>query len=447
MTRVAIIGAGPSGLAMLRAFASERDKGGDIPDLVCYEKQSDWGGLWNYSWRTGLDDHGEPVHNSMYRYLWSNGPKECLEFADYSFEEHFGKPIASYPPRAVLWDYIKGRVEKSDVRKYIRFENSVRHVTFDEDTEQFQLVAHDHASDTVTTDTFDNVVVASGHFSVPNMPHFPGYDTFGGRILHAHDFRDALEFAGKDLMLIGSSYSAEDIGSQCWKYGAKSIITSSRAGTMGFNWPDNWTEKPILTHVDGNTVHFADGTSAEVEAIISCTGYKHHFPYLEDDLRLITGNLLWTDGLYKGVTWQRNPKLFYLGMQDQYYTFNMFDAQAWFARDMILGRIETPDQATMEADSQPWHDRNAALADAYEEIDFQGDYTQHLVDLTDYPDFNIPAVNAMFKTWKGHKGKSIMEYRDWGFTSTLTGTQAPVHHTKWAEALDDSMDSYLVIGD
>ena len=432
---------------MLRAFASERDNGGDIPDLVCYEKQSDWGGLWNYSWRTGLDDHGEPVPNSMYRYLWSNGPKECLEFADYSFEEHFGKPIASYPPRAVLWDYIKGRVEKSDVRKYIRFDNSVRHVTFDEGTEQFQIVAHDHASDTVTSDTFDNVVVASGHFSVPNMPHFPGYDTFSGRILHAHDFRDALEFAGKDIMLIGSSYSAEDIGSQCWKYGAKSIITSSRAGTMGFNWPDNWTEKPILTHVDGNTVHFADGTSAEVEAIISCTGYKHHFPYLEDDLRLITGNLLWTDGLYKGVTWQRNPKLFYLGMQDQYYTFNMFDAQAWFARDMILGRIETPDQASMEADSRPWHDRNAALADAYEEIDFQGDYTQHLVDLTDYPDFNIPAVNAMFKTWKGHKAKSIMEYRDWGFASTLTGTQAPVHHTKWAEALDDSMDGYLAIGD
>ena len=45
----------------------------------------------NYSWRTGLDKHGSPVHNSMYRYLWSNGPKECLEFADYTFEEHFGK--------------------------------------------------------------------------------------------------------------------------------------------------------------------------------------------------------------------------------------------------------------------------------------------------------------------------------------------------------------------
>ena len=38
------------------------------------------------------------VPNSMYRYLWSNGPKECLEFADYSFDEHFGKPIPSFPP-------------------------------------------------------------------------------------------------------------------------------------------------------------------------------------------------------------------------------------------------------------------------------------------------------------------------------------------------------------
>ena len=100
--RVAVIGAGPSGLAQLRAFQSAKAKGEEIPEVVCFEKQSNWGGLWNYTWRTGLDENGEPVHSSMYRYLWSNGPKEGLEFADYSFEEHFGKQIASYPPRAVL---------------------------------------------------------------------------------------------------------------------------------------------------------------------------------------------------------------------------------------------------------------------------------------------------------------------------------------------------------
>jgi cation diffusion facilitator CzcD-associated flavoprotein CzcO len=128
MTRVAIIGAGPSGLGQLRAFAAVRDAGGAIPEVVCFEKQADWGGLWAYTWRTGLDPHGEPVHSSMYRYLWSNGPKECLEFADCSFEEHFGQSIPSFPPRAVLHDYITGRAAKSNVRDWIRFETAVRRV-------------------------------------------------------------------------------------------------------------------------------------------------------------------------------------------------------------------------------------------------------------------------------------------------------------------------------
>ncbi len=43
--RIAIIGAGPSGLAQLRAFQSAKMKGEDIPEIVCFEKQSDWGGL------------------------------------------------------------------------------------------------------------------------------------------------------------------------------------------------------------------------------------------------------------------------------------------------------------------------------------------------------------------------------------------------------------------
>ena len=79
--RVAVIGAGPSGLAVLRAFQTAKANGDEIPEIVCFEKQDNWGGLWNYTWRTGLDQYGEAVHGSMYRYLWSNGPKEGLEFA------------------------------------------------------------------------------------------------------------------------------------------------------------------------------------------------------------------------------------------------------------------------------------------------------------------------------------------------------------------------------
>ncbi|WP_299846076.1 NAD(P)/FAD-dependent oxidoreductase [uncultured Roseovarius sp.] len=441
--RVAIIGAGPSGLAQLRAFQSAAKKGEDIPDIVCYEKQSDWGGLWNYTWRTGVDEDGEPCHCSMYRYLWSNGPKEGLEFADYTFDEHFGKEIASYPPRAVLFDYIKGRVEKAGVRDWIRFNNVVRDVRFDDASGKFTVRARDSKADSETEEEFDHVIVASGHFSTPNVPYYPGFESFNGRVLHAHDFRDAREFKDKDLLILGTSYSAEDIGSQCWKYGCKSITVAHRTAPMGYNWPENWQEVPALVKVEGRTAYFKDGTSKEVDAIILCTGYRHHFNFLPDDLRLKTANRLAAADLYKGVVWNKNPAMFYLGMQDQWFTFNMFDAQAWWVRDQIMGKIALPDAATMAADPKAREAAEDALEDDYACIRYQGDYVQELIDETDYPSFDVEAANQAFFAWKKHKKKGIMEFRNHGYTSPMTGKQAPPHHTPWKDALDDSLEAYL----
>ena len=441
--RVAIIGAGPSGLAQLRAFQSAQQQGADIPEVVCFEKQDTWGGLWNYTWRTGTDAAGEPCHGSMYRYLWSNGPKEGLEFADYSFDAHFGKPIASYPPRAVLFDYIEGRVIRAGVRDRIRFNTLVRDVRYAEDRQTFTLTARDTLKDEETVETFDHVIVATGHFSTPNVPYYPGFESFGGRILHAHDFRDALEFQDKDILILGTSYSAEDIGSQCWKYGAKSITVAHRTAPMGYAWPDNWQEVPKLDRVEGKTAHFIDGTSKAVDAIILCTGYQHHFPFLPDDLRLKTANRLATADLYKGVAWVKNPRLFYLGMQDQWFTFNMFDAQAWWARDVILGRIALPDQATMQADVTEREAREDAGEDDYAAIKYQGDYVAELMAETDYPNFDVDAACEAFYQWKKHKKQDIMTFRDNGYVSPLTGTKAPAHHTPWKDALDDSLESYL----
>jgi trimethylamine monooxygenase len=443
MTRVAIIGAGPSGLAQLRAFQSAQNKGAEIPEVVCFEKQANWGGLWNYTWRTGLDEYGEPVHGSMYRYLWSNGPKECLEFADYTFEEHFGKPIASFPPRAVLFDYIQGRVEKAGLRDFVRFRSPVRMVNYSEETGQFTVSVNDLENDKTYDEVFDNVVVATGHFSTPNVPQFDGVESFNGRVLHAHDFRDALEFKDKDILIVGSSYSAEDIGSQCWKYGARSITASYRTSPMHFHWPENWETKPLLTRLENNTAHFKDGTSKHIDAVILCTGYLHYFPFLPDSLRLITTNRLWPLDLYKGVAWEANPKLFYIGMQDQFYTFNMFDAQAWYARDMIMGRIEAPSLADMRANSAIWREREEKLADDEQMIWFQGDYTQELIDATDYPNFDIEGVNKTFMDWEHNKHEDIMTFRNKSHRSLMTGNMQPPHHTSWSDEMDDSMESYL----
>ncbi len=441
--RIAILGAGPSGLAQLRAFEAARLAGADIPEIVCYEKQSDLGGLWNYTWRTGLDAYGEPVHGSMYRYLWSNGPKECLEFADYSFEEHFGRPIPSYPPRAVLRDYIMGRVEKSGARQYIRFNTAVHWVDYAEDTGKFAVTVRDLKEDLLCTEEFDYVVVATGHFSTPNAPYFEGLNQFPGRVMHAHDFRDACEFAGKDLLLIGSSYSAEDIGTQCHKYGANSVTFSYRSQPMGFEWPKSFKEVPLLTKVVGKTAYFKDGSSQDVDAIILCTGYQHHFPFLPDELTLNTHNRLYPEGLYKGIFLEKNPKLVFLGMQDQYYTFNMFDAQAWYARDVILDRITLPNESAMAADRAHWVSQEQKVENPFQAIDFQAAYIRDLLQPTDYPTFDVEGVAEIFKQWEHHKEADILGYRNQSYRSTLTGTLAPTHHTPWMQAMDDSLETFL----
>ena len=441
MTKVAIIGSGPCGLSMLRAFQQAEEKGQEIPEIVCYEKQEDWGGLWNYSWRTGSDQYGDPVPNSMYRYLWSNGPKECLEFADYSFDEHFTQPIPSFPPREVLYDYILGRAKKANLKKYIKFNTTVTHVNFNGN--QFEVSVLNKKDNSVSSNTYDYVVVASGHFSVPYIPEYDGMKSFPGRILHGHDFRDAEEFRNKDVVVLGSSYSAEDIALQCYKYGAKSVTIGYRNNPMGFKWPDGMKEVHHLDRLEGNKAIFKDGHEQNADAVILCSGYLHHFPYLEESLKLKTGNRLYPPKLYKGVVWEDNHKLMYLGMQDQFHTFNMFDCQAWFARDVIMEKIIMPDVEDIKNDIDKWVSDEEDLEDPIQMIDFQTEYTKELHSASDYPAIDFELIREHFKNWEHNKEENIMTYRNNSFSSAVTGTGAPIHHTPWSDDMDDSMTTFM----
>lgn len=441
--KIGIIGAGPSGLAMLRAFESEQKKGNPVPEIKCFEKQDNWGGMWNYTWRTGVGKYGEPLHGSMYKYLWSNGPKECLEFSDYTFREHFGQTISSYPPREVLFDYIQGRIKQSNARDFIQFNTVARWVDYLPETKQFRVVFDNLKKNETFEELFDYLIVATGHFSTPNMPFFKGIDNFPGAVMHAHDFRGADQFKDQRVLLVGSSYSAEDIGVQCFKHGSRNITISYRSNPIGMKWPDGIKEKPLLTHFEDNVAFFKDGTSEAYDAVILCTGYQHKFPFLPDNLRLKTKNCLYPDGLYKGIVSQENDRLLFLGMQDQYYTFNMFDTQAWFARDYMLDRIQLPSQDERSQDIAKWIVAEAATETGDEHIDFQTSYIKDLISYTDYPPFNLDKVAGMFKSWIKDKETNILSYRDKVYTSVMDNTKAEKHHTTWMNELDDSLERYL----
>jgi len=112
-------------------------------------------------------------------------------------------------------------------------------------------------------------------------------------------------------------------------------------------------------------------------------------------------------------------------------------------RDAIMGRIEIPDLAARQADVAERIERENAGEDDYYAIRYQGDYVAELIDETDYPSFDVDGACDAFYQWKKHKKADIMTFRNNSYKSVITGTMAPVHHTPWKDALDDSLEVYL----
>src|SRR5699024_10222907 len=68
----------------------------------------------------------------------------------------------------------------------------------------------------VVTDTgaawiADHVINATGTWSRPFWPHYPGRASFRGRQLHVHDYVSAAEFAGERVVIVGAGISASQL--------------------------------------------------------------------------------------------------------------------------------------------------------------------------------------------------------------------------------------------
>ena len=224
---------------------------------------------------------------------------------------------------------------KSDLTQFIKWNTSVRYVRYNKQSDDFTVTTEDLKTGHTSDSNFTHVIVAVGIFNSPEKPYFDGIETFPGRIIHSHDFRDATQFKGQRVLVVGAKYSAEDMALQCMKFGAKSIVTSYRSSPMNYKWPIGIEERPLVKKIIGKVVHFLDGSSSEFDSIILSTGYKYKFPFMETSLRLTSSSTLYPASLYKGSLWLQggNRKLFYMGVQHQFFTFTMFDAEGlWICR-------------------------------------------------------------------------------------------------------------------
>lgn len=166
---------------------------------------------------------------------------------------------------------------------------------------------------------------------------------------------------------------------------------------------------------------------------------------MKDDLKLKSRNFLWIQNLWKGVVWINNPRLMYIGMQDQFYTYTLFASEAWLVRDIILGKITVPSKEEMVTYDKLWQADFEKIKSDEDAIRFQGRHIVDIAKMTDYPDPKIAECDQLFIDWENNKHAKFggLKYRDYGHVSPHTGTMAPVPKNSWWENYTDSLKEWL----
>ena len=113
--------------------------------------------------------------------------------------------------------YIEDYTEKFELSKHIQYSKfvlSVKRLSPDLISKWEVKTCH-YNTKAETTELFDHVIIANGHFSVPTVPEIKGREKFEGKIMHVHDYRDPfkqnLVNPDSKVLIVGASFSAIDM--------------------------------------------------------------------------------------------------------------------------------------------------------------------------------------------------------------------------------------------
>ena len=118
-SKVCVIGAGAAGLCAARRLAEAQ------LSPVIFEQTNVVGGTWVFNESTGMDQHGLPIHSSMYKSLKTNLPKEVMAFPDYPFPS---KKESFLHHKDVL-SYLENFARDHDLMKHVRFKTVVKNIS------------------------------------------------------------------------------------------------------------------------------------------------------------------------------------------------------------------------------------------------------------------------------------------------------------------------------
>ena len=103
--------------------------------------------------------------------------------------------------------------------------------------------------------------------------------------------------------------------------------------------------KPNIERLEGVKVFFEDGSAAEVDTVVYCTGYKVSFPFLDDRVVGAADNRV---ELYRRVVAPDHPGLFFVGLvQPLGAIMPLAEVQAEWVADLISGVGALPSEEEM----------------------------------------------------------------------------------------------------
>ncbi|MBZ0294277.1 MAG: NAD(P)/FAD-dependent oxidoreductase [Anaerolineae bacterium] len=76
------------------------------------------------------------------------------------------------------------------------------------------------------------VVIATGRFSKPYVPHLPGIEHFEGTVLHSHEYKGPDAFAGQRVMVVGNGPSGVDLVVELPQKAALPVYLAMRTGLV-----------------------------------------------------------------------------------------------------------------------------------------------------------------------------------------------------------------------
>jgi cation diffusion facilitator CzcD-associated flavoprotein CzcO len=326
---VAVIGAGPGGLATARWLLSQGF------EATIFEQGPMLGGQW-----TGLDDR-----SGVWPTMSTNTSRILTAFSDLEHESDL-----VFPSNREILDYLHRYADMFDLMSRIRFGHRVERLSRDGTGWRIGHAGID--------ESFEKVVVATGRFHAPAIPSVPGLDTFAGTAgaISTYQYRGPAPYRGKRVLVAGGAISALEIAAELAQLGAARVVVTQRRqryvlpkfaagvpsdhriftryGTLssetlpaaeidrqlkeivveaggspeqyGAPAPDpslftagvtlcqqylplvaegRITLRPWMTSVADATVTFADGRAEEFDGMVLGTGFDLSLPFLSEDIR------------------------------------------------------------------------------------------------------------------------------------------------------------------